>query len=102
MTDKTTVSRSERREVRNPMLALPATQKLMALPSGTRALLRAVLLELRADSTARAHKCIAVHKWPMGVYWKCVAVYSGHIARVLAEGPAANDATATEPLEEAA
>ena len=67
------------------MLTLPASKKLLALPDGTRAVLREVLLELRADAAARAKKCIVTHKWPMGVYWKCVSVYAGHIARVLTE-----------------
>lgn len=97
------VRRSERREVRNPMLALPASKKLMALPDGTRAVLREVLLELRTDAAARAKKCIQTHKWPMGVYWKCVSVYAGHIARVLAMADsAANDASVASPLKDAA
>lgn len=74
-------SRSTRAEVRNPVLALPAMRQLQASP--LRGELRAVLLELAADARGRANECWHRHKAPMAVYWKCVAVYAGHIARAL-------------------
>lgn len=41
--------RSNRREVRNPVLALPAHKKLMALQPAQKDALRDTLLDLRAD-----------------------------------------------------
>lgn len=75
--------RSLRREVRNPVLGLPSSAALIALDPSAKGALRAVLLDLRRDAQARADKCWKTHKAPMALYWKCVAVYAGHIARVL-------------------
>lgn len=77
------VRRSERREVRNPILALPAAKRIEALPADAKAALRAILLEMREDARERAQKCWKAHKGAPALYWKCVAVYTGHIARVL-------------------
>jgi hypothetical protein len=76
-------ARSSRLEVRNPMLALPAMQNLQRLHPTVRATLRDLLREIAADARTRAEKCWRTHKAPMAVYWKCVAVYAGHIARAL-------------------
>lgn len=76
--------RSARREVRNPILALPGASRLQALEPSTRSALRGVLLDIQADARARADKCWRTHKAPMAVYWKAVGVYAGHIARALA------------------
>lgn len=75
--------RSSGAAVRNPVLALPAMRALQARPADQRAELRVVLLELAADARARADKAWRTHKAPMACYWKCVAVYVGHIARAL-------------------
>lgn len=75
--------RSNRREVRNPILALPSAQRLAELSPLNRAALRGVLLDIRADANARAAECWRRHKAPMAAYWKAVAVYAGHIAKVL-------------------
>lgn len=83
-------ARSTRREVRNPLLALPAAQRLTATDAPWRAELRALLLELRDDCRARADKAWRTHKAPMALYWKAVGVYAGHLARLLAP-IAAND-----------
>lgn len=76
-------ARSNLAEVRNPVLALPAAAQLQALEPSARLALRAVLLDLKADAAARAEKCWRTHKAPMALYWKCVSVYAGHIARAL-------------------
>lgn len=78
------MSRSQRSEVRNPILALPAAKALLRLDDEQKAAIRAVLKDLSADARERAEKCWRTHKAPMAVYWKCVAVYSGHIARLFA------------------
>lgn len=77
------MSRSSLAVTRNPLLALPSAQAMRALPPEARAAMRAVLLELKADSTARAQKCWVTHKAPMAAYWKAVSVYAGHTARLL-------------------
>lgn len=76
--------RSLRREVRNPVLTLPAAQSLLEADPSTRQLLRALLQDLAADARGRAAECWRRHKAPMACYWKAVSVYAGHIARVLA------------------
>ncbi len=75
------VARSTRREVRNPVLALPAARRLQAMPLEARDALRLVLIDLRDDARARAAECWRKHKAPMACYWKAVAVYAGHLAR---------------------
>lgn len=74
--------RSNRADVRNPLLALPAAASIGALPADSRAALRDVLLAIRADAQSRAAECWRKHKAPMACYWKAVAVYAGHIARL--------------------
>lgn len=70
-------------EVRNPMLALAGTARLLELDPHTRALLRAVLLDLAADARVRAEDSWRRHKAPMAACWKAVSVYADHLARVL-------------------
>lgn len=74
--------RSLRADVRNPLMALPSAQAIQALPAEARAALRGLLLELRLDARARAEKCWRTSKAPMAAYWKAVAVYAGHTARL--------------------
>ncbi len=78
-----TDARSNRREVRNPVLALPAARKLDSLSDDSRAILRVLLLEIQADARLRADESWRRHKAPMALYWKAVGVYAGHIARLL-------------------
>jgi len=76
-------NRSARAEVRNPILALPASDRLRSLDEPARAALRDVLLDLQCDARGRADECWRKHKAPMAAYWKAVSVYAGHVARVL-------------------
>jgi len=76
-------ARSNRADVRNPILLLPSAQRLAELDPATRAELRSLLLELRADAQKRAEDCWRRHKAPMAAYWKAVACYAGHISRTL-------------------
>jgi hypothetical protein len=76
-------ARSRRREVRNPVLRLPAAQALLELDEGSRRALKVVLLDLKADARGQAEQAWARHKAPMAAYWKAVSVYAGHVARVL-------------------
>lgn len=75
--------RSARREVRNPILALPSMAEVNALDASSRAAMRALLLDIQRDARERADKCWRTHKAPMAVYWKAVGVYAGHIARAV-------------------
>lgn len=77
------MSRDDRREVRNPVLGLPAARSILALPAETRHALAALLMDLKRDAAERAAKSWRTHKAPMAVYWKAVSVYAGHLARVL-------------------
>lgn len=77
------MSRSLRPDVRNPVLALPATKALLAMPESARHALREVLLDLRRDAQERAEKSWRKSKAPMAAYWEAVGVYAGHIARAL-------------------
>lgn len=76
------MTRSARAEVRNPLLALPSEQEIARLPADARGALRKLLLELRADARERAERCWRQNKAPMAAYWKAVAVYAGHTARL--------------------
>lgn len=75
--------RSSLASVRNPVLALPATAALLALPADARAALAAVLVDLAADAQVRADVSWRKHKAPMAAYWKACAVYARHIARAV-------------------
>lgn len=78
-------ARSSQAEVRNPVLALPAAGRLVELQPEARDALRGLLLDLKADAAERAEKSWRTHKAPMALYWKCVSVYAGHIARAIAK-----------------
>ena len=73
------VARSQRQEVRNPVLALPAMAQLLALPPESRAAIVSVLNDLAVDAAARAEKSWRTHKAPMAAYWKAVSVYAKHL-----------------------
>jgi hypothetical protein len=79
-----TSPRSAQAIVRNPILALPGASLLQALPTESKAALRAVLIEIRNDCRKRADECWKNHKAPMACYWKACGVYANHISRVLA------------------
>ncbi len=74
--------RSARREVRNPVLALPAVQRLLALDPHTRAVVAEILGDLAIDARGRAQASWLKNKGPMAAYWKAVGAYAGHFRRV--------------------
>ena len=78
--------RSNRAEVRNPILTLPAVAKLRALDPNTRALLQDLLLELQQDARQRAETSWRSRKPPLASYWAACGVYAGHIARAIGPG----------------
>lgn len=79
--------RATRPETRNPLLLLPAAQRVTALPAEQRAALEALLRDLSADARARAETSWRSHKGPMAAYWKAVAVYARHTALILRSAP---------------
>ena len=79
------MDRSSRREVRNPILGLHAAKlALVELTPDEKSRIRRVMLAIRDDARLRADQSWRKHKGPMALYWKCVAVYTNHLARVLA------------------
>lgn len=77
------VVRTYRRDVRNPILALPAFARLQALPLDAKGALEAVLADLVAEEAALAEKSWKSKKGPMAAYHKAVSVYAKHIRRAL-------------------
>lgn len=75
--------RSNRAEVRNPILSLPAASRLAELDDHAKSIVVDVLRDIQADARVRADKCWITHKAPMAAYWKAVAVYAGHISRAV-------------------
>src|SRR3546814_4682297 len=86
--DAAMTRRSSRAEVRNPVLALPAARLIRAMPANIRALLAVLLLDLAADARRRSRTSWENRKVFVAAYWATVAVYAGHVARVLEIGRA--------------
>ena len=75
--------RSNRREVRNPVLSLPAVKRLDELSPETRAIVADILGDLVSDARARAQQSWVKNKGPMAAYWKAVGAYAHHFRRVV-------------------
>lgn len=73
------LDRSSRREVRNPLVALPAMAAIQALPTESRLAIVALLNDLASDAAGRAEKSWRQNKGPMAAYWKAVSVYAKHL-----------------------
>jgi len=70
----------------NPLLKLPAGQKLLALPdSPEKRLVEQVLRELRDQANVEAENSWHRRKGPMAAYWRAVATYARHIAHALSK-----------------
>ncbi|WP_428246763.1 hypothetical protein [Ferrovibrio sp.] len=67
----------------NPVLALPAVDRLRDLPPEVRSAVADILVDLGADAAAKAEYSWRKNKGPMAAYWKAVGVYSRHIARAI-------------------
>lgn len=85
MSDNLNPVRSARREVRNPVLALPGVRQLLNLPAPVRLEIATALRSVALDARERADKSWRTHKAPMALYWKAVSVYAGHLARAIKE-----------------
>lgn len=70
----------------NPLLKLPAAQRLLALPPDQRVALEALFRDLRADADSLAEQAWKKRKGPMAAYWRAVATYARHTAHALSKG----------------
>ncbi|MBD2745732.1 hypothetical protein IC232_03385 [Microvirga sp. BT688] len=75
--------RSNRVEVRNPVLGLPAFRRILDLPAPEREALSALLDDLSKDALEKAETSWRKKKGPMAAYWKATSVYSQHCARAI-------------------
>lgn len=78
--------RSNRAEVRNPVLGLPSARLLRAMPAEYRTMLAVLLFDLASDAKGRATRSWNARKAFVAAYWATVAVYTRHIARLLCSG----------------
>jgi hypothetical protein len=79
----------ETAHVHNPVLALPAAQRIIAGDAPWRDDLRELLMELRDQAIAKGDESLRKNKYMMFAYWRVAGVYMTHIARVLGTKPAA-------------
>lgn len=70
----------------NPLMKLPAAQKILALPAEQRAPLEELMRELRADADKLAEQSWKKRKGPMAAYWRAVSTYARHVAHMLGKG----------------
>src|SRR3546814_2946034 len=66
------------------------------MPANIRALLAVLLLDLAADARRRSRTSWGNRKVFVAAYWATVAVYAGHVARVL--GGAGRQAASRKPF----
>lgn len=77
------IDRSNRREVRNPVLSLPAVKRLNKLTPGTRAIVADIVSDLVSDARPRAQQWWVKNKGPIAAYWKAVGSHAQHFRRVV-------------------
>jgi hypothetical protein len=82
-TSQALTGRAASPDVRNPLLSLPSAARAADMPVAAREWLLLFLQDVRRDAQERAAKSLRTHKAPMYLYWKIVAVYAGHLAKVL-------------------
>jgi hypothetical protein len=95
--------RGARRDVRNPLLRLPAAQGIIDLPIEHRRPLGILLRQLADQAHEQAQISWKQNKGIMAAYWKAVSVYAKHLARVVdpisARHPRTERMTTTSPGE---
>ena len=67
----------------NPILRLPAWERLDKLDDLQKVALEAVLRDLGREARVLAEQSWKRNKGPMAAYWKSVSVYANHTARAL-------------------
>jgi hypothetical protein len=78
--------RSNRPDVRNPLLKLPSAADIQALPEEAREALRKLALDASRAWREQADECWRRHKPPMAAYWKAMAVNARHLAGLCRRG----------------
>lgn len=76
--------RSNRPDVRNPMLAIPEVLDMASLPPEALAALRRALQAVSKACRERGEEAWRRHKPPVAAYWKTNAVNARHIACAIA------------------
>lgn len=69
-------------QIANPLLTLPAAQRVCDLPEDSRQALRDVLLDLRRQAAEKAQREWKRNKGMTAAYWKAVSIYAGHAAKL--------------------
>lgn len=80
------IARSNRAEVRNPVLALPAAKAIVELLADNpelSAAFRDLLKELSSDMADRGERAWNKSKAPMATYWKSGSIIVKHIRRAI-------------------
>lgn len=67
----------------NPLLKLPAAERLMGLPPEQRREIALVMRDLRDQANTEAEKSWRKRKGPMAAYWRAVSTYARHLAHAL-------------------
>lgn len=73
----------------NPLLRLPAAQRLLKLPAEQRREIALVLRDLRNQANQEAEQSWRRRKGPMAAYWRAVSTYARHFAHALEQRDAA-------------
>lgn len=81
--------RSNRPDVRNPLLTLPEAVEMSNLPPEARDALQRALVAFSKACRGKAELCWRTHKPPMAAYWKAWAVNARHAALLLQSAPPA-------------
>lgn len=69
-------------DIHNPCLRLPSAQRIQNLPPEARDALRAILIDLRNESAAKAQVEWKRNKGMTAAYWKAVSIYALHLTRL--------------------
>lgn len=75
------IPRSNRAEVRNPLLAMPAVQRIALQPPEAQTMLGEILSEIAQDARSRAQQSWIKNKGPMAAYRKAIVAYAEHLRR---------------------
>lgn len=75
--------RSARREVRNPILAMPEIKELQALPLDQRRLIAKVARAVAARANEQAEVAWKRRKGPMAAYYRATCTIAKHFARAI-------------------
>lgn len=76
-------ARSNRAEVRNPVLALPGARAVLDQPPEVREALAVLFYSIADDARRRSNECWRRNKPPMAAYWRVSSVLARHVARAL-------------------